>query len=79
MNIASRMESTGVPGRIHVTKDVVAFAEHEFIFESRGKVLVKGKGEMATFFLKKAKKLESRRSLLVNLETRSSYSLSIPH
>lgn len=52
VNLASRMESTGVPGRIQVTKDVVeGVPEGVFQFEARGEVEVKGKGRMETFFL----------------------------
>jgi len=52
VNLASRMESTGVPGRIQVSKEVVALiAKDEFHFESRGEIEVKGKGRIETFFL----------------------------
>jgi len=54
VNLASRMESTSIPGKIQVTKDVVKHADHMFTFESRGKVAVKGKGSMETFFLVKS-------------------------
>ncbi len=54
VNVASRMESTGEPGRIHVTE---AFAEgatpHTFAFTfiERGKIDIKGKGPMTTYWL----------------------------
>jgi len=52
VNLASRMESTGVPGRIQVTKDVVDLVPaEEFRIQSRGEIQVKGKGVMETFFL----------------------------
>lgn len=51
VNIASRMESHGVSGKIQVTKDTYTLLENEFVFESRGKIDVKGKGEMETWFL----------------------------
>lgn len=51
VNVASRMESSGIPGRIHVTSDVVNLLEAAFIFEERGTITVKGKGEMTTYFL----------------------------
>jgi len=52
VNLASRMESTGVPGRIQVTKSVIeGVPEGAFKFEARGEVEVKGKGRMETFFL----------------------------
>lgn len=51
VNVASRMESNGIPGRIQVTKSVVDAAEGFFEFERRGMIEVKGKGELETFFL----------------------------
>lgn len=52
VNLASRMESTGVPGRIQVTAAVVEnLQKDEFTFEARGEIKVKGKGQMETFFL----------------------------
>ena len=50
VNIASRMESTGVAGRIQVTTQVAAAAQ-DFKFESRGLIPIKGKGEMEVFLL----------------------------
>lgn len=51
VNIASRLESHGQPGRIHCSIEMKEIVEHEFIFESNGKVNLKGKGELETFFL----------------------------
>ena len=51
VNTASRMESHGVPGKIQVTEDTYQILADEFVFESRGKIDVKGKGEMKTWFL----------------------------
>jgi adenylate cyclase len=51
VNVASRMESYGVAGRIHVTEAVKAALEGEYIFEDRGVSEIKGLGEMRTFFL----------------------------
>ena len=52
VNVASRMESHGLAGRIHVTKEVKDLVgEKEFCFEPRGIINVKGKGEMFTWFL----------------------------
>lgn len=56
VNIASRMESTGVPGKIQVTQALIdVVPKEEFIFEKRGSVSVKGIGEMDTFFLTERK------------------------
>jgi guanylate cyclase len=51
VNTASRMESHGVAGAIHVTARVRDRLEGTFSFESRGSTEIKGKGTMTTFFL----------------------------
>jgi len=51
VNVASRMESTGLPGRIQVTTAVEERLRGGFLFEPRGLTEVRGKGPMATFFL----------------------------
>lgn len=51
VNLASRMESTGVPGQIQVTRSVYDRLHDSFEFESRGAVQVKGKGEIETWLL----------------------------
>jgi adenylate cyclase len=51
VNIASRMESLGVPGKIQVTASTYARLHDRYDFEERGWVDVKGKGEMKTYFL----------------------------
>jgi class 3 adenylate cyclase len=51
VNVASRMESAGVPGRIQVTDDTRRLVEEHFECEERGLVDVKGKGELRTWFL----------------------------
>jgi class 3 adenylate cyclase len=51
VNVASRMEQTGVPGRIQVTGAVEHRLRDRFRLESRGDVEIKGKGSMETFFL----------------------------
>ncbi|KAJ4937394.1 hypothetical protein JOQ06_001955 [Pogonophryne albipinna] len=51
VNVASRMDSTGVPGKIQVTEDVFRLLNTNYDLVCRGKVSVKGKGEMLTYFL----------------------------
>jgi len=51
VNLASRMESTGQPGKIHVTRAVIDHVGADFTYESRGITHIKGKGAMETFFL----------------------------
>ncbi|KAM4772773.1 adenylate cyclase type 3 isoform 1-T1 [Rhinophrynus dorsalis] len=53
VNVASRMESTGVMGNIQVVEDSHdILKEYGFRFVRRGPIYVKGKGELLTFFLK---------------------------
>jgi adenylate cyclase len=51
VNIASRMESHGEPGKIHVSEATRGLLEGKFAFVDRGEVQVKGKGAMRTSFL----------------------------
>ncbi|MGL5194281.1 MAG: adenylate/guanylate cyclase domain-containing protein, partial [Chroococcales cyanobacterium] len=51
VNTASRMESSGVPGKIQVTEAVYQRLKDRFEFEQRGLISVKGKGEMLTYWL----------------------------
>jgi adenylate cyclase len=51
VNLASRMESTGVAGRIQIGPDTRALLDGAFVLESRGTVEVKGRGPMETWFL----------------------------
>ncbi|XP_015803447.2 adenylate cyclase type 3 [Nothobranchius furzeri] len=53
VNVASRMESTGVMGNIQVVEDCYdILKEYSFRFIRRGPIFVKGKGELLTFFMK---------------------------
>jgi class 3 adenylate cyclase len=51
VNIASRMESHGEPNRIQVTDATYEKLKDRYIFEPRGTVAVKGRGEMMTYWL----------------------------
>jgi len=51
VNTASRMESHGTPGQIQVTRATYELLKDEFVFERRGTVEVKGKGQMETWYL----------------------------
>ncbi len=51
VNLASRMESHGMVGKIHVTATYKARLDHAFKFEPRGVIQVKGVGEVETWFL----------------------------
>jgi class 3 adenylate cyclase/tetratricopeptide (TPR) repeat protein len=51
VNIASRMESHGEAGKIHVSDEVYQALKERFCFEQRGTIDIKGKGLMHTWFL----------------------------
>jgi adenylate cyclase len=51
VNVASRMETTGEPGRIQVSPATHALIRHGFACEERGVVEVRGKGPMHAWFL----------------------------
>lgn len=51
VNTASRMESHGEVGRIHLSEITARVLEETFIVEPRGTIDVKGKGAMTTYFL----------------------------
>lgn len=51
VNVASRMESQGIPGCIQVTSFTYKLLYHKYHFEERGIIQVKGKGEMTTYLL----------------------------
>lgn len=55
VNIASRMESHGIPGAIQVTPDTYELLKDKFFLQKRGVIHVKGKGEMTTYLLMGAK------------------------
>jgi class 3 adenylate cyclase len=45
------MESHSIPGQIQVTQATYEFLQGAFLFEARGKIQVKGKGELTTYLL----------------------------
>jgi class 3 adenylate cyclase len=51
VNTASRMESQGVPGCIQVTARTWGRLQDRYRFERRGRVQIKGKGDVVTYFL----------------------------
>ena len=51
VNFASRMESSGVPGRIQVSASVAERLKRAFHLEPRGSVELKGFGAVQTYFL----------------------------
>lgn len=51
VNIASRMESHGLPGTIQVTAATYEYLQNDYTFEPRGPIQVKGKGEITAYLL----------------------------
>ncbi|HEY9624945.1 MAG TPA: adenylate/guanylate cyclase domain-containing protein [Crinalium sp.] len=51
VNIASRMESQGLPDQIQVTQAVYERLQDKYVFEERGAIDVKGKGPMLVYLL----------------------------
>jgi len=51
VNTASRMESHGIAGAIQVTSSTYELCRDRYLFEERGVIQVKGKGEMTTYLL----------------------------
>lgn len=62
VNIASRMESQGIVGKIQVSQATYELLADEFICEQRGTVMVKGIGTMETWFLVDRKRFEAPRA-----------------
>ena len=51
VNTASRLESHGIPGRIQVAAPTAERLADRYVFEPRGRVELKGKGPVETWFL----------------------------
>jgi adenylate cyclase len=51
VNTAKRMESYGLPGRVHGSVATRRALGEAFRFEPRGALVIKGKGSMQTYFL----------------------------
>ncbi|MBD2120666.1 adenylate/guanylate cyclase domain-containing protein [Trichocoleus sp. FACHB-262] len=52
VNTASRMESQGLPGEIQVSETTYECLKQQYVFEERGSIAIKGKGEMNTYLLR---------------------------
>jgi class 3 adenylate cyclase len=51
VNVASRLEASSLPGRIHVSEGAATALADRFRLEPRGEMELKGKGSMPTWFL----------------------------
>ncbi|TGM17436.1 ammonium transporter [Leptospira meyeri] len=52
VNLASRMESHGLPNEIQITESTADLIRSDFELEERGEIEVKGKGKIKTFLVK---------------------------
>ena len=66
VNTASRMESHGLPGRIHVSEATYLLLADSFEFEKRAPIDVKGKGAMQTYLVI-GQKPDPRRAVVTTL------------
>ena len=64
VNIAARMESQGVPGEIQVSAHVQELLKDKFLFVERGRIDVKGKGEILTYLVKERRAVLPRPSVV---------------
>ncbi|MBX9449990.1 MAG: hypothetical protein KL787_09870 [Taibaiella sp.] len=55
VNTAARMEQNSIPGRINISQETYRLVQDTFTFEPRGKINVKGKGELEMYFVIQAK------------------------
>ncbi len=51
VNTANRMQSHNDPGKIQIMRETYERIKDEFLCEPRGKIPIKGKGKMETWFL----------------------------
>jgi len=52
VNLASRMESGGLPDAVQVTRSVYEQLKTLFVFEARGTIEIKGKGSIEAWLLR---------------------------
>jgi adenylate cyclase len=60
VNLASRLESHGLPGEIQVSDAVREALRDRFVFEKRGEIQVKGVGRLTTWLLKQETETRGR-------------------
>ncbi len=55
VNIASRMESNGAPGKVNISESTYKLVKDKYACEARGEIMIKGKGNMMTYFVERQK------------------------
>jgi adenylate cyclase len=68
VNTASRMESQSSPGEIQITRETYDLLKDEFVCRRRGTIMVKGKGQMETWYLEGSRSDDRRTERGVKLE-----------
>ncbi len=53
VNLASRLESNGLPGKINISKSTYELVKNDFLCEYRGKIKIKNMGSVEMYFLDK--------------------------
>lgn len=85
VNTASRMESNGVPNKIHVSQQtadaLIARGRFHWLTPREGKILAKGKGELQTYFVTVTSKNNSKPSVVssTGYQTSKSFDNSSSH
>jgi class 3 adenylate cyclase len=64
VNLASRMESHGMPDAIQVSGSTYEYLRSHYLLEPRGTIMVKGRGEVLTYWLKGRKEQKPQLSLV---------------
>ncbi|PIO61556.1 adenylate/guanylate cyclase catalytic domain protein [Teladorsagia circumcincta] len=77
VNTASRMESNGKPGKIHISESAFTMLQQhyhgEFNLENRGEIIIKGKGVMKTFWLNGRRSYTNREHKVLQDERNNSF------
>ena len=55
VNTAARMEQNSQPGKLNVSEATYTLLKDDFVFEHRGKIVTKGKGELNMYFYEETK------------------------
>ncbi|PJE03424.1 MAG: guanylate cyclase [Leptospira sp.] len=58
VNVASRLESHGMPGKIQISERTAKLLGGKYELEERGEIEIKGRGNLFTYFLKNRKSSE---------------------